>query len=372
MGAAAMSKSVKQISTQAGLSLVELMVALVIALILIGGVIQIFIGSNQTYRFNEGASRVQENIRFGMETLQRDIRMAGFAGCTKNINNWLKQDAGGYERTVLGGAPITGWEFAGTGVGETYAIGATGSWSNGAGDALPAAIAAQAVSGSDIFVVNRSVRLACVVTGQPSLSAANLDTDIPCDLSSGDIIVTVTDNCSGGDMFQPQTAGTSSSTLSRGVGGSPGNTVPASVPFGNAYNNGGSALGYRSTAYYIREAVRPDGTTLPALYQARLNPDGSLSDVSELVESVENMQILYGVDDDGDRRIDQYVTARVVTDWEDVLGVRLSLLLRSTAQVNVETDTRTYTLLGTVIDPVDDRRIRQISTTTVGVRNRLD
>lgn len=63
---------------QSGLSLVEMLVALVISLFLIAGVIQLFIGSKQTYRFHDALSRVQENGRFALEAMARDIRMAGY------------------------------------------------------------------------------------------------------------------------------------------------------------------------------------------------------------------------------------------------------------------------------------------------------
>jgi type IV pilus assembly protein PilW len=63
---------------QRGLSLLEILVALVISLFLLAGVIQLFIGSKQTYRFHDALSRVQENGRFAVEAMARDIRMAGY------------------------------------------------------------------------------------------------------------------------------------------------------------------------------------------------------------------------------------------------------------------------------------------------------
>ena len=63
---------------QRGISLVEIMVALLLSLFLMGGVIQIYLSSKQTYRTQEGNSRLQENGRFAMEILSRQIRMAGY------------------------------------------------------------------------------------------------------------------------------------------------------------------------------------------------------------------------------------------------------------------------------------------------------
>lgn len=63
---------------QEGFSLVEVLVALMISLFLIAGVIQLFIGSKQSYRFYDALSRIQENGRFALEAISRDIRMADY------------------------------------------------------------------------------------------------------------------------------------------------------------------------------------------------------------------------------------------------------------------------------------------------------
>lgn len=63
---------------QRGFSMVEMLVALMLSLILTAGIIQLFIGSKQTYRFHDALSRLQENGRFAIESMAADIRMAGY------------------------------------------------------------------------------------------------------------------------------------------------------------------------------------------------------------------------------------------------------------------------------------------------------
>lgn len=63
---------------QRGLTLVEILVALVLSLLLTAGVIQLFIGSKQTYRFHDALSRLQENGRLALDAMAMDIRMAGY------------------------------------------------------------------------------------------------------------------------------------------------------------------------------------------------------------------------------------------------------------------------------------------------------
>lgn len=65
-------------NNQAGLSLIEIMVALTLGLLLIGAVIQLFISSKQTYRLQNALSRIQENGRLAMESMATDIRMSGY------------------------------------------------------------------------------------------------------------------------------------------------------------------------------------------------------------------------------------------------------------------------------------------------------
>lgn len=66
---------------QRGFSLVELMIALVLGLLVIGGVTTVFLSNKQSYRSNEGLSEIQENSRIAFELMARDLRQAGLTGC---------------------------------------------------------------------------------------------------------------------------------------------------------------------------------------------------------------------------------------------------------------------------------------------------
>ncbi len=63
---------------QKGLTLVEIMVALVISLFLLAGLLQLFISTRQSSRIQENLSRVQENGRFAIEYVSRVVRLAGY------------------------------------------------------------------------------------------------------------------------------------------------------------------------------------------------------------------------------------------------------------------------------------------------------
>ena len=71
-------------SRQLGMTLIEIMVALLIGAFLMAGVLQIFVSSKQTNRMQENLSRVQENGRFALNFISKDVRRAGYWGCLRS------------------------------------------------------------------------------------------------------------------------------------------------------------------------------------------------------------------------------------------------------------------------------------------------
>ena len=91
---------------QWGFTLVELMVALTISIVLLGGVLKVYANSKQTYRVQEALSRLQENGRYAIEFLARDVRTADFWGCVSDstsVTNNLNPNNPGYIDFVAGG-----------------------------------------------------------------------------------------------------------------------------------------------------------------------------------------------------------------------------------------------------------------------------
>lgn len=65
---------------QAGLSLVELMIAMVLGLFLIAGALTVYAETKRTYRYHDGLAQIQEQTRFSVFFLTRNVRVAGFPG----------------------------------------------------------------------------------------------------------------------------------------------------------------------------------------------------------------------------------------------------------------------------------------------------
>jgi len=82
---------------QQGFSLVEIMVAMALGLVLLGGTITIYSSSKNSYRLQENIAGLQENARFAIHALRRDVEVAGYP-LIRNIvpfNAALTLDGGG-------------------------------------------------------------------------------------------------------------------------------------------------------------------------------------------------------------------------------------------------------------------------------------
>jgi prepilin-type N-terminal cleavage/methylation domain-containing protein len=97
---------------QKGLSLIEMLIAMVIAIVVIAGVYRTFAVQQKSFVVHEQVAEAQQNVRAVMDLIARDIRMAGFgmpgwavAGVTNRIRIDQTSPA---DFTVVGvfGSPI--------------------------------------------------------------------------------------------------------------------------------------------------------------------------------------------------------------------------------------------------------------------------
>ena len=369
------------------------MVAITLGLIITAAIVTVFSSTRSTYQLDEGLARLQENARFAMETITRETRQAAAMGCKR----WREDVSGSgvKERPfnnlngASGGGPydfgemLLGFEASNTAPGDTrsYAGGfpadATGDWT----PALNTALVANAMPGSDILVVRRISSAPARLTGAFVTDDTVFLEATAANRFKKDDVVMVYD-CAKASIFQV-TSVVNGTELKHDSSGSPGNACTnwftgAAPPckFGGseaqAYDESAEAASVQTSAFYVARGA----SGIPALFQATY-PGGA----QELVEGVENMQILYGIDDDSaDGRVDRYDTADNVPAWGSVVAVRVSLLLStvntSGTSAGLGTDTSTYVLLGSdgatgvTIDPPDDNRRRRVFESTILLRSR--
>ena len=224
------------------------------------------------------------------------------------------------------------------------------------------AVTTPPIGGTDVLSL-RGVTQALPVTPpfMPNTSAA-LHITPSSSVAQFDIVIV--SDCEGSAVLQisnadPATSGTIAHNTGVGV---PGN---ATKNLGKIFRDDAQILLPQVKTFYIAEGA----SGRPALWELVNSEPLGTNNPRELVEGVEDMQILYGEDTDSDETVDVYVTADNVSDWDNVVATRVSLLLQ-TLEDRVAMQAQRYAYNGTTVTP-DDRRLRRVFTTTVGIRNRI-
>lgn len=377
-----------------GVSLIELMVALLIGAVLVLGLVQVFSASRTAYQLSEGMSRVQENARFAMDYLQRDIRMAGHFGCVNDQSHLQTAGAMNARFATLPANPTdplgTPFEFrvsiAGInapGTSPTNNVQVKGEPALGA---LPGALGTLApvpVNGSDLLVLRY-----LMPTGASVENLTLAGSNVVIRLASGRWPL-----LTAGGRPNPNLYGIADCRhvdVFRGT--SPGGTgvvdVTALLPSAAAAADvstrytpqpSGQTQLYRaeSIVYYVGQpAGAGRGRTL---YRAFHNGTTYVSE--EMVEGVESLQLIYGLDREANLAVRPptgYVdnvqvasAAWTALDWRRVGFVQVGLLMGSTQRVGSETGNRS--VLGVNFTPpaTADGLYRSSYENTIALRNRL-
>ncbi len=161
-----------RIHRQSGFSLIELMIAMLIGLFLLFGVVQIFMGSRLTYQAHEGIGRIQENGRFAIEIMSRQVRMAGFR--SQPLSGTSLAAVNGRNNVAAGG---TDNALAGT---DKLILVYQGATDGGTTNCLGNAVTANATT-TVVFLVDANRTLRCAVdpanideaVGQPILEGVS-------------------------------------------------------------------------------------------------------------------------------------------------------------------------------------------------------
>jgi type IV pilus assembly protein PilW len=330
-----------------GFSLVELMIAMALSLILMGGVIGIFISSRQAYQTEDAMSRNQEAGRFSLGVLSPHIRSAGYTGCV-NLN-------GNTPNVIAKPPPDEGFSI-GTSVigyegGSSNAIRNTGiQWKQKQNNWLP---------NTDVLVISNGGGCAADLTKDMDAVTDDINIQISsdnnCNFKSGEALL-ITD-CEAVDLFR------ATKVTTAGVISHAADTENDRANLSRAYKRNATVMKFFQSTYFIGTSQNNN----PALFRKDL--DGTSE---ELIDNVANMQIRYGVDTGvRDGKVDEYQTANSISDWSSVLTVRISLLVRS--DNNAISEPQVVTFDGSDINSGNDadRRLRSIFSTTVSLRNRI-
>jgi type IV pilus assembly protein PilW len=292
--------------------------------------------------------RMQENARFAMEMLIRDIRMAGYTGCADDINKVVNHVNGGNTATNLYNMtnPVEGSESA-------------ANWqpSNTPVNTLVPPMSA-GIDGITVRYLDGAT--VTIETPYMTTESAALHVSVNNGLNQGDIVAV--SDCTSTDIFQITSADPDTSgqvTHNTGTG-TPGN---ATGNFQKTYGGDASLVRFIARRYYIGA-----GDKGPALFRVH-----NLGAPEEMIEGVQNMQILYGEDTNNDAVADLYRSADAINaaNWDNVINVRVGLLMRTLdANFSEDPDTTVYNMLGVNYGPFNDNFRRRVFTSNVLIRNR--
>jgi type IV pilus assembly protein PilW len=306
------------------------MVALAIALAVLAGAGRAFLATGHGYRLQDSLARLQENARYVLDTLATDLRRAGYWGGITDLQRIGDMTPAGRARggrVALDDGSCTGPHWA--------------------------LMLDRHVFGLDD--TRRNYR--CLARGG----------------TAGDVLVVryMAPWQTGGittPVFQPRQYYLRTSAFE-------GRLFRGADQAAHAVNSAPQRVAELvARAYYIRDVAgdgcaRP-GTTVPALYRTTL-ANGRLV-AGEVARGVEQLQVQYGVDDDGDGSVDRYVDAPPAGDtltWSRLLAVRFWILLRSECPETGHVDRSGYRLGNVSLAPADGYR-RALHTQTVYLRNR--
>lgn len=331
---------------QSGISLVELMISVALGLALMSGVLQVFLSNKNVYTTQQGMSRIQENGRLAMEFMSKDVRIAGYFGCHRPLTRQIlgaDLDMGGLHTDFNQG--VFGY--------DSFA-----DLPNGVVADLGAGINPVPLGNTANILVVRSasqagVPVSAINTNDSVFGYANTGLTNGCLNGICPGSAAMISDCSKARIFQAFNVGVAANLLTVDHFGGWGGGVN---PLENFIN--GEIMPVNTTVYFL--ALGANGN--PSLWQ-KTNNDDPL----ELFEGVEQMRITYARGANSDYEL---ASALGPVNWPDVTSVRIELVARS-LQNNVLDESQPYTFAGVpVIPAANDRFLRQVFSTTVGIRSR--
>ena len=310
-------------SQQQGMSLIELMIAMTIGIFLVGAVFAVYLNGKQTFRTSETIARLQDDARYALTVIRNDVRLAGFWGLNNNAENIIGRKGETDYLGNLGGDCEDGWYVdldnfvSATNNDNTYDVCLADT---------------DHKDNTDILVIRRA---------DATLTTAFVAED------DGKVFLRSTS--SNGELFDDYTI----------------------QPVMAADFEDRRLLTH---AYYVRD-VGDAGTQL-GLQRIELIDGGANAAINvaaqnrEIIPNVEEFQVQFGVDTNGDRNIDQYVDpghANAVID--NILAVRVWILLRSENEFIDFKDTNTYIMGSRDVGPFNDGYRRFLASATIKLRN---
>jgi len=328
---------------QSGLSLVELMVSVALGLIVLSAVLIVFANASASRSEVERTTRQIENGRYASELLSDDIRLAGFYG-EVDVTNIAAPGALPADPCSVTATDWNAWM-------PVHIQGFDAAGFISANCALT-----NQKAGTDVLVIRRARTCTAdattcapdVTAGTPYVQASACGTQVTkyaLDIQPG----------AGTGAFSMQTKTCSGGTLA------PKREYYVHIYFIATDNGRGQNIPTLKRLELVRDS---SGGTTPRF------------DLVPLVEGIENLQLMYGVDTDNDGAPDEYVSNPTsLARWMNVMTVQFNILARNIETAPNYADTKTYTLgkdstgAAQTVGPFNDGYRRHVYSGLVRVMN---
>jgi len=313
---------------QKGLSIVELMVGLTIGILLLAALSALLV-NNSTARTELDRTMQQiENGRYASQLLATEVRHAGYYGEGMSVGNpppALPDPCLTTIADLKAALPV-----------------AVQGYSQPAASPLACLDSANFKAGTDVLVIRRA--------RTETVTVASLDAQTP----------------------YIQTMGTK---FKFDNGNDP--TV-----FSLTAKSGGSAPvhPYSVQIYFVSPCARPaagdictgaaddGGFPRPTLKRLELTAAGWVT--TTLVEGIDHLALEYGIDSDKDGAPETYTAIpATITDWANVVTVRMHILARNTRETGGHKDEKTYNLGPVVVGPFNDKYRRHVYSEMIRLMN---
>ncbi|MCK5877586.1 MAG: PilW family protein [Candidatus Marithrix sp.] len=292
-----------------GFSIVEIMVSLVISTILLAGVISIFNMSKRTYTLQNSLSDLQSNARFVMNELTDELRVVGYSGC-KVVNT--------YPTPFLNDTALLGLSLS---VNDDDII-------NTDSDAYPP-------SDRLVFRIDKAIQRELALTPNDEAQFDTISGIINLTASSNALIpgqkVAIRD-CGGIDYYNA-TQVDDDITLS---------VLPIrfyQTPV-DIFMTGGNSTATDFNLSTVMYEVRANDNGDFGLYKTINHEDNNTGALEPelFVEGVQNLQVRYGIDTDGDDIPNTYqnVAPNIGTVNAAVVSIRLTILMRTVKKRGID------------------------------------
>jgi type IV pilus assembly protein PilW len=306
---------------QQGYTLVELMISMLLGLMLISGFGSLFVQSQKNSTTQRSLSYMMEDGRYVLEVFGKELRRAGFLRNKLNITG-----GGGANDVFTADANVLGssMSFA---AGE-YIKGEYDADGFGAAADLPYNINRLTLR----YQLNNSID---PITGKSA------------ELASGDPSST-NSACEGNVLLTP------------------------------AEDTATNQIHVVTLYFYVAFDATTDAPVLYCLAKRQNLTDPTKDKTppavkaQPLISNVQKLVITYGIDPDGNGAANYYLRADSVTDWQQVVAAKLSVVLRSEDD-NLTQNVVNYDIDGDPNSPytATDKRLYRVSSSTIAFRNKI-